>query len=234
MLKCQHVAQWLGIAAATLGIIAGMLQTTVGAQIPDWSGNKYNPFALGLLTIVLSLVALAGAIVLGRTPISTPRRLLAAVALLITGLLCFTTVGILWYLPGALMLAASVLAFSAGAPQETRRFVAAHWIAGAISVAGLLQLMLALGTGVLWIAAIGVVGSIAVVVAPWRASRLARTLWLVVGTVPFAVLTWWSIVSALVALIAIGLGVTLKDRDRTTIAPEQVEKSDEIRTSVTT
>ncbi|MEC5181670.1 hypothetical protein [Arthrobacter sp. CG_A4] len=77
-----------------------------------------------------------------------------------------------------------------------------------MSILGLLELMLAAGTGVGWIAAIGIVGSLAVVVAPWVSPTLPRMTLIILGAVPFALLTWWSIASPLLAVVALGLGAS--------------------------
>ncbi|MFK4297239.1 MFS family permease [Arthrobacter sp. GAS37] len=212
MLLRQRTALWLGVAGAALGLVAGVVQATLGAQIPEWSGYKNNPFGLGVLTVSLCLVALVGAVTLGRIPLPTPHRLAAAMGLLIPGLLCFTTVGVLWYLPGGLLLAATVLAVRAGETHESRHFVVTHWLSGLVSVLGLFELMLAVGTGAGWMAAIGIVGGIAVVLAPWVPSKLLRMTLLTLGTVPFALLTWWSIASPLLAVIALGLGAVATRR----------------------
>jgi hypothetical protein len=37
--------------------VAGVIQATAGHRIPDWTGAKQAPGALGLLTIILSLLA---------------------------------------------------------------------------------------------------------------------------------------------------------------------------------
>jgi hypothetical protein len=41
---------------------------TFGKDIPDWTGNKLHPVQLGIITIVLSLVALASVGYLTRHP----------------------------------------------------------------------------------------------------------------------------------------------------------------------
>ncbi|MEC5182250.1 hypothetical protein [Arthrobacter sp. CG_A4] len=134
ILRRQRIARRLGIAGAVLGLVAGAVQATAGARIPQWTGDKNSPLELGMLTVILSLVALLSALTLGRTPLSTPHRLAAATGLLIPGLLCFTTVGTLWYLPGGLLLAATALAVSAGASRASRHFVLTQWRAGLVTM----------------------------------------------------------------------------------------------------
>jgi len=55
----------------------------------------------------------------------------------------------------------------------------------------------------------GVFGAIVIwsaVIAARHSARLARTL-LVVGALPFAVLTWWSVVTPLAALLVLAIGL---------------------------
>src|SRR4029079_1281339 len=47
----------LGLTGAALGIVAGAVQATIGPRIPEWTGAKASPVALGLLTIGLSALA---------------------------------------------------------------------------------------------------------------------------------------------------------------------------------
>jgi hypothetical protein len=105
----RRLATWLGAAGGGVGILAGLVQTTVGSLIPEWSGAKADPRALGLLTILLSAVALLAALRQSRPGLTTGLRGVAALALLVPGLLCLTTVGRLWYLPGLLNLSAGFL-----------------------------------------------------------------------------------------------------------------------------
>ena len=48
----------LGICGAALGMLAGLIELSIGAQIRPWIGNKENPAVLGLVTILLSGMAL--------------------------------------------------------------------------------------------------------------------------------------------------------------------------------
>jgi hypothetical protein len=47
-LSRQHIAAGLGLAGATLGVMAGLTQAAAGSRIPDWTGNKSSPVVLGL------------------------------------------------------------------------------------------------------------------------------------------------------------------------------------------
>ncbi|MDQ2894150.1 MAG: hypothetical protein M3Y09_00640 [Actinomycetota bacterium] len=123
--------------------------------------------------------------------------------------MCFTTIGQLWYPSGVLLLGASILIAAtttrtelAGAIHEPR------WLRGLIVVLGGYYVFLggdshgsARVAGVLGAAVI-----CAAVLAARHSARLARTL-LVVGALPFAVLTWWSVVTPLAALLILAIGL---------------------------
>lgn len=100
----------LGIAGATLGVIAGVIQWSFGAEIPELTGSKLHPVQLGIITILLSLVAMAASLAAKDLAArSTRGTVLVALGLLIPAGICFTTVGSLWYLPGPLLIAAAFL-----------------------------------------------------------------------------------------------------------------------------
>jgi hypothetical protein len=112
-----------GVAGAALGIVAGIAQWAFGNQIPEWTGNKLHPVQLGIITIALSLIALAAVVFAHRDPTIPLRvRVALAVAILLAAVVCFTTVGRLWYVPGPLLIAAAglLLAASPGAPRRSR------------------------------------------------------------------------------------------------------------------
>jgi hypothetical protein len=89
----HRAAASLGITGSVLGVIAGTVQALVGARIPEWTGAKQEPGSLGLLTIALSLLAGHAAHRQARPNITVKARAVYAAALLIPGLLCFSTVG---------------------------------------------------------------------------------------------------------------------------------------------
>ncbi|KKH95083.1 hypothetical protein EO95_00485 [Methanosarcina sp. 1.H.T.1A.1] len=47
-----------GILGSGLGILAGLIEMSIGAQILPWIGNKESPVVLGLITFFLSGIAL--------------------------------------------------------------------------------------------------------------------------------------------------------------------------------
>ena len=93
-----------------------------------------------------------------------------------------------------------------------------HRLAVVLSVLGGFELLLAAGSAPAMVASVGLVGGVALMVtAWWRTDRLMRSGLLLLGTVPFAALTWWSIAGPLTALLAAGIGAYLihqpTDRD---------------------
>jgi phosphatidylglycerophosphate synthase len=108
------------VVGSILGLAAGAVQWALGADIPEWTGNKMHPVQLGIITIALSLLTLACVSYLEnhREGSLTP-RLTVGFLMLAATVVCFTTVGRLWFLPGALLLASLVLLFS-GRPRRSR------------------------------------------------------------------------------------------------------------------
>jgi len=211
------LAAILGIAGGALGVMAGVIQATLGPRIPDWTGAKADPVALGLLTVMLSLIALGGSITL-RAPagLSASRRLIVAVGLLVPGALCFSTVGRLWFVPGTLLLIAFGLVAVTGGTTELRTVLRANWTRGLVSVLGATEILMAVSAAPITTALIGIAGGCALMAAPWVGGRasIVRIPLLLIGTLPFAALTWWSLASPLVAIVALTMGFTLPDATR--------------------
>ena len=217
-MNARRVAAVLGFAGGSLGVFAGLVQASVGSLVPQWTGAKDSPVALGALTVVLSGLAVLSAVRLGAVHRPTPGRHLAAAAgLAVPGALCFTTAGALWYLPGALLLVAAAGAVATGDRLGER--IAANWTRLLVSALGGVELLMAAGAGPVAIIAVGAVGGLALVAAPWmRDARLALAL-LVLGTLPFAASTWWTGVSPLLAVTALAIGLTaIHARHRTPAA----------------
>lgn len=202
----HRVAAGLGLAGSALGVVAGLVQATVGSGIPDWTGAKQAPGSLGLLTIALSLLAgLAAGRQIGPLPVGP--RAACAVGLLAPGLLCFSTVGRLWYLPGLLMLAAGIV--SIDSVRDTASAAGRNWWRCLLGVLGGAELLMAAGATTVLLA-VGAAGGIALLLAAAAAStRTALAALLVIGTVPFAVLAWTAVVPVLLLLLAAALAVPL-------------------------
>lgn len=101
---------WLGATGSTLGAMAGLIELTVGAQIRPWIGNKENPAVLGVVTLLLSSMALSA--ILFARKVETPTndgKLAIFLGVWLPAMICFTTVGRLWYLPGLLLTVTALL-----------------------------------------------------------------------------------------------------------------------------
>jgi hypothetical protein len=86
--------------------------------------------------------------------------------------------------------------------------VARHpWMATLVSVLGVYEILLSINTGsVIFVS--GIVGGLLVIASPWvgrRSSTLGAVL-LVLGSLVWAVLAWWSIIAPVIALLALGIG----------------------------
>lgn len=200
----RQAAAGLGLAGSLLGVAAGLVQATVGDRIPDWTGAKQSPVALGLLTVALSLLAGLAAHRQRRAGLSAGVRATCAVGMAGPGLLCLSTVGRLWYLPAVLLLAAAALTISSW--RDTAAALAAGWwrvLLGAL--AGCELLMAATAAPVAMVA--GAVGAAALVTAAWRDQPRPWARWALVGvgTIPFAVLGWTSIVPLLLPVEAFAI-----------------------------
>jgi len=102
-----QLANW----GAALGMLAGLFEVTIGLFIRAWIGYKENPFVLGLVTLCLSGLAWLTVRMAQRHPPQTSDGKLALIlGVVLPASVCFTTVGMLWYLPGILLsVAASLL-----------------------------------------------------------------------------------------------------------------------------
>ena len=192
-------------AGAVLGIAAGVTAATVGSRIPEWTGAKADPTALGLLTVVLCALALALAVRLPHLR-TRDQRQGALVFVVVVGLLFFTTVGRLWWVPGPLLLLGAALEVSPrtdlSVPNRT------GFVQVLIAVLGSVELVMAASASVA-IMVTGVVGGVALIACGWllaRSTVVAAAL-LVVGTVPFVLVAWSAIVPVLVLVLASGLVV---------------------------
>lgn len=196
----------LGLAGSVLGLLAGIAQATVGSRIPEWTGAKASPIALGLLTVGLS--ALAGWAALQQRDLRLPvgGRAACALAMAGPGLLCLSTVGRLWYPSALLLVVAGTLTIDSWS--DTARMLATGWFRVLLGALGACQLLMAAGASPA-LALVGAVGGAALIVAAvWRsATRPVVVALLAVGILPFAILAWAAIVPPLVALTAAVIAV---------------------------
>lgn len=220
-MRLLRLAPALGVAGGALGVLAGIVQATVGSRIPDWSGAKGSPVALGILTVLLSLLATWCAYGLrGTAPIGSARRLALVIGLTIPAGLCFSTVGRLWFLPGPLLLCCAALALAGGSRREFNEAIRSNWLAGLVSLLGAFEILMAVSATPV-AAAVGVLGGVALLVAPWLTSRSrgVAIVLLVLGAVPFAALTYWAVVPVVLALLVPFIAGPLLLRASPRVAP---------------
>ena len=93
------------ILGSILGVFVGFVEFSIGESIRELIGNKEDPTTLGILTMVLSAIALASSIYgyLKQEP-SKNIIILIFVGQLIPTIICFTTVGLIWFIPGPILL----------------------------------------------------------------------------------------------------------------------------------
>jgi hypothetical protein len=197
----RRVAAGLGLTGSALGVAAGIVQAVAGSDIPQWTGNKNTPVALGLLTIGLSVLAGIAALA-QRRPLSVPGRAACALGLVGPALLCLTTVGRLWYVPAVLLLAAGLSTVDSW--RETAAVLARDWSRVLLGALGAFQLLMAARATPVPMA-VGIVGGLALIAAAWLrpAGRGLLVAFAAVGTIPFAAVAWTALVPVLLALVAI-------------------------------
>jgi hypothetical protein len=206
----DRYAAWAGLLGGTLGVAAGIVQAVAGTELGAWAGSKADPVPLGLLTIALAGLVLAAipiSLRAGRRQPGAGRRATMAGVELVAGSVCFSTVGRLWWLPGALLLSAAAAEVSA-APADVARVVRRAWPAILTGMLGACLMLVAATADsplVLWT---GLAGGLAVAAVPWIAARSGRIAvgTLLLGALPFAALTWWSAVTPLTAALALLAG----------------------------
>jgi hypothetical protein len=211
----RRLATRLGLAGAVIGVAAGLTQATAGERIPQWTGAKQSPLALGLLTVVLSLIAGLAAVRQHRAGLSAGARAACALGLAGPALLCLSTVGRLWYLPGFLLLAAGALTIDGR--RETAATLTAHWWRILLGALGGCELLMSAGAAPAPMVA-GALGGTALVAAAWLGSQPRWRSWalVAVGTIPFAALAWVSVVPLLLTAEAFAIAAVQPTRVRAT------------------
>jgi hypothetical protein len=196
----------LGVAGGVLGIAAGAVQATVGSRIPEWTGAKQSPVALGLQTVGLSALAVLAAIRQRDPALSVRARAACALGQAGPALLCLSTAGRLWYLPGALLLAAAVSTVDGW--RRTAGAIARDWVRLLLSALGGFEILMAAGAAPA-VMAVGMAGGLCLIVAAWLqgSRRWLLAVLVAAGTVPFAVLAWTALVPVLLAVAAVALAV---------------------------
>lgn len=81
--------------------------------------------------------------------------------------------------------------------------IAAAWTAVLVTLLGACLVLVAAGASSPVTALLGVVGGIAVLIAPWLPVRRRPAVLMLLAPVPFAIATWWTLVVPLVVVLAI-------------------------------
>lgn len=207
----MRAAALAGTIGAALGLAAGLAELTFGPSIRSWVGSKADTTRLGLATLVLAGLALVAALALLRRPRApAPTRFALAAGLLIPGMICFTTVGRLWYVPGALLVGAGIATVVDVRKERTEvaTTLGRNWTAVLTVVLGAFYVFL--GATALGLAGIlGMLGgllAIALVAARGVLPHPVALVLLLAAAVPFAALTWWSVATPLIAVLLLVLG----------------------------
>jgi hypothetical protein len=206
-----RVGAALAALGASLGVVTGVVELVLGPHIRSWVGNKQDTTRLGLATLALSAIALLAAVTwLRRQDASVGTRLLVAVGLLIPGAVCFTTVGRAWYLPGGLLVVGAGLA-GADLLADAREVVATigrSLLAALMFVLGAFYIFL--GATALGLAgAVGISGGVVILALVASSARIPMRVGqiiLVAAALPFALLTWWSVVTPLLGILVVAIG----------------------------
>lgn len=200
----------LTVIGGSLGILAGIAQATIGSRIPEWSGNKDQPVALGLLTVALSASALAAARTLHVSDAPRDSSLArVTVWLAIVAAVCSSTVGPLWVIPGLLLIAAAGATFAACGWHHFRPQVTNQWLRGLLGILGAFELLMAVSASPTTAIAVGLLAGAALIAAAALATPGRRLIvsGLVAATLPFAILTWWAIIPPLLTAVAFAIGI---------------------------
>ena len=99
--------------------------------------------------------------------------------------------------------------------RDLRAVVGANWARGLVSLLGAFVVLMAVGATPISTLVLGVGGGLVVMAAPWVSTqtRPVVVVTMLMAALPFAIVTWWSIASPLVALLALTIGITTIRRD---------------------
>ena len=214
--QLTSVAAQLAVIAGMLGVVAGVVQATIGNRIPAWTGHKHSHVALGLLTVALGASILISARTLHGATMPGPETLTAiALWLAAVAVLCATTVGRLWVVPGALAFAAASVTLAACGWQNFRSFVGTHWFRGLLGLLGFLDVLMAVSAASATVVVAGLVAGAVLIAAAILSRPGPRPMVILaaVATFPYVALTWWTIVTPLLTVVALAVGLAATGRN---------------------
>ncbi len=81
------------------------------------------------------------------------------------------------------------------------------WLSVLLSLLGAFEVLMAAGAASVGTVVVGVIGGVALAAASWVPSLRLRWVLLLIGALPFAILTWWSVAGPLVAVAALAIGI---------------------------
>lgn len=214
--RSASTAARLAMIGGCLGVVAGVIQATVGSRLPDWTGNKDNPVALGLLTMALGITVVVAARFLTSHPPRRPEPLTAiALWFIVVALLGTTTVGRLAVVPAALILTAAGATIAGLGWHTFATVVRTHWLRGLLGLLGGFELLMAVSAAPVLMVVAGLVAGAALVAAAIIGPEGRKVgLLLVAASVPFAALTWWTIVTPVVTVTALVICLTTAVQQR--------------------
>lgn len=109
----------LGIIGGVVGILTGLVQMSEGESLRWLTGYNASPVIMGIITILLSFTALYSAFRWKYPSKRGQNDVAVLVGLLAPAVICFYTSGLLWFVPGPLLLVSS--AIIAGRMMEKRK-----------------------------------------------------------------------------------------------------------------
>lgn len=95
------ITKWTSI----LGIMLGSAESVFGDRILTFIGNKNSYVLLGFITMILNSVILITVLYTKtHTSLNNDQKLGVILGIILPAGICFTTIGMLWYIPGTLLI----------------------------------------------------------------------------------------------------------------------------------
>ncbi|HYN34484.1 MAG TPA: hypothetical protein VES40_17805, partial [Ilumatobacteraceae bacterium] len=151
-----------------------------------------------------------------------------ALWLAVVAVVCSTTAGRLWVVPGALLLAGAGATLAACGWHQFRSEVASNWLRGLLGILGAFALLMAVSAAPTATIAAGLLAGAALIAAAVlaRPGRGLIVSGLVAVTLPFAILTWWAIIPPLLTVVAFVIGVAVTRSPDTSRPAAEVTRRD--------